>query len=264
LEAQWRDTRKPFATVTSALLSLVVVSTTLFITKPPIFITPRHRGYDFTYTYHAPTHRGGAITIGLWGPLQMLAPYFGPGPVAAQELYYGLWQGCVTQLPETTLELAGWKPDQCTEVPTVANGGESPDEKTTIFHIDPRAVWSDGVPITAADFLFACHLLADPNLGGGGYPWNQLKQCTAPDPTTVRIDWSAALVDYLPLLSNSLGSLVPVPLHAFATGPFAGVYVPATGAYNSALARQLVASARFTAAMYPDNGPFTVLMRRSS
>jgi ABC-type transport system substrate-binding protein/class 3 adenylate cyclase len=259
LETQWRDARKPVAAVTSALLSLVVVSTTLFITKPPLYITPRHLGYDFSYTYHAPTHRGGAMTIGLWGPLRTLAPYFGPGLEAIQELNYGLWQGCVTQLPDTTLGMTGWRADQCTEVPNVGNTGEDPLNKWTTFHIDPRAVWSDGVPITAADFLFTCHLLADPNLGGGGYPWNQPTQCTAPDPKTVRIDWPAALVDYLPLLSNSPGGLIPIPLHAFTTGLYAGVYVPATGTYNSALAQQLVKSVRFIAALYPDNGPFTVL-----
>ncbi|HEV2460821.1 MAG TPA: hypothetical protein VGS80_20915 [Ktedonobacterales bacterium] len=58
LETQWRDARKPVSAVTSTLLSLVVVATTLFFTKPPIFIGPTDSGYGFSYTYHAPgTHR---------------------------------------------------------------------------------------------------------------------------------------------------------------------------------------------------------------
>jgi ABC-type transport system substrate-binding protein/class 3 adenylate cyclase len=250
LETQWRDARKPVSAVTSTLLSLVVVVTTLFITKPPLVLGSQHLGYDFSYTYHAPTHRGGTVTVGLWGGLDTLTPYPGLVQAASPELFLGLWNSCLTQLPDATLGLAGWKPDQCTEVPTIANGGESPDYRTTIFHIDPRAVWSDGVPITAADYLFAHHLLADPN---GGSPWS-LAHLTALDPRTVRIDWSVEFGDYLSLL----GGLLPLPVHAYATGPFAGVYNTQTDAYDSKLARQLIASADFNAALPVDNGPFTV------
>ncbi len=67
MESQWRDARKPFAAVTSSLLTLAVVLTTLFATKPPILLKPVP--YIFDYTYHAPTHLGGAITIGWAQPL---------------------------------------------------------------------------------------------------------------------------------------------------------------------------------------------------
>jgi ABC-type transport system substrate-binding protein len=251
LQTQWRDARKLVSAVTSALLSLVVVSTTLFITKPAVVVGPAHLGYDFSYAYHAPTHRGGAITLGLWGSPQTLNPY---GVGHSQLAPYGLWHSCLTQLPEVALRLASYKPDQCAEVPTVENGQEDPFGKWTIFHVDPRAVWSDGTPIIAADFLFAQHLSADPNVSTfGTAPWNQMT-LTALDARTVRIDWSVGYGDYL----NVLALMVPLPLYAYASGPFAGVYNPQTGAYNSTLAQQLVASAGFNAAMPVDNGPFTV------
>jgi ABC-type transport system substrate-binding protein len=250
LLTQWRDARKPFAAVTSALLSVVIVTTTLFITKPTIFLGPQHLGYDFSYTYHAPTHKGGAITVGLLGYLGSLVP----GEMGVGESF-GVGNGCVTHLPDLTLGLPGYKPDQCTEVPTIANGGESPDYKTTIFRIDPRAVWSDGKPITADDYLFAYHLDADPNIAGGGFPMNQIQQLTALDARTVRIDWSVGFAEYLEILHHTL---LPIPLHAYATGSFAGMYDPKSGAYNSVLAQQLVASPSFNAAMPVDNGPFTV------
>jgi ABC-type transport system substrate-binding protein len=143
-------------------------------------------------------------------------------------------------------------PDQCTEVPTVDNGGESGDEKTTTLHIDPRAVWSDGVPITAADFLFAQRLFADPNILGGP-PWNQMS-LTALDPRTVQIRWDVPYADYL----TALLAIPPVPLHVYATGKLAHVYEPAAGAYDSTLAQQVVNDATFTTAIPVDNGPFTV------
>jgi ABC-type transport system substrate-binding protein/class 3 adenylate cyclase len=254
LETQWRDARKPVTAVTSALLSLVVVVTTLFITKPPIVIGPTHLGYDFSYTYHTPTHRGGTVTVEFGGALQGLTPY---GSMGTDQIFTGLWQSCLTQLPDVALGLAAYKPDQCTEVPTVANGGEDPDGKWTIFHIDPRAVWSDGVPITAADYLFSDQLGQDRNVGGGGPPFTQhtLSMPDPSDPRTVRIDWTApsGFGDYLAVLIR----LQPVPLHVYATGQFAEVYDPKTGAYNPALAQQLVASPRYLTPPV-DDGPFTV------
>ena len=252
LLSQWRDARKPFATVTSALLCLVVVSTTLFVTKPPIFVGPKHVGYDFSYTYHAPTHTGGAVTVGVAALLESIAPPF---------LNYGLnerevvpiWDSCVVQLPDLTLRLAdGWKADQCTEVPTIPNGDESADYRSTTFHIDPHAVWSDGTPVTADDFLFSARLAADPVINGLD-PWD-LMHLTAPDSHTVQIHWSVPYADYLTVLGN----LYPMPLQVFATGKFAGVYDPKTGAYNAALAQQLWASTAFNTTIPVDNGPFTV------
>ncbi len=251
LFSQWRDARKPFAAVTSSLLSLVVALTTLFITKPPIFIGPKHLGYDFTSTYHRPTHTGGAITVGLASSIFSVAsPYLNYGTNEAQ--FVPVWDSCVVQLPDLTLGLDGWKPDQCTEVPTVDNGEESGDEKTTTFHIDPHAVWSDGTPITADDFLFSARLDADPAINGS-HPWD-LMHLSAPDPSTVQIQWSVPYADYLTVL----GSLYPVPFHVYASGKFAGVFNSRTSAYNSTLAQQLQASAQFNTTIPVDNGPFTV------
>jgi ABC-type transport system substrate-binding protein len=250
---EWRDARKGLATVLSLLLTLAVVLTTLFVTKqttlPPT--APAQLGYDFSYTYHAPTHLGGAITVGLGDIRSLALNGLGPGgaPIASP-----LAQNCIVELPDLSLGFDGWRADQCTEIPTVDNGGESPDEKTTIIHIDSRAVWSDGTPITASDFLFSARMLADPNIPGGGFaPWNQMT-LTAPDPHTVQIRWAVPYADYLTALSQ----FPPLPLHVYKTGKFAGVYDAATGAYNSALAQQLRNTPAFNTQIPVDNGPFTV------
>ncbi len=77
---------------------------------------------------------------------------------------------------------------------------------------------------------------------------------TALDTRTVRIDWSVAFGDYLAVLA----SIGPLPLHVYATGQFAGIYNPQTGAYRSTLAQQLVKSTSFNSTIPVDNGPFTV------
>jgi ABC-type transport system substrate-binding protein len=250
---EWRDARRGLSAVLSVLLTLAVVVTALFVTKPTTLLPPppKHLGYDFSYTYHAPTHLGGSITLGMFDSLYTLAPdQLGVGSF---DLAFPLWQGCVVQLPDLTLGLDGWKADQCTQVPTVQDGGESPDQKTTTFQIDPRAVWSDGVPITADDFLFAAQLAQDPTISQSYiqlFHWH----LSALDAHTIRIQWPTPTADYL----FDLAQLTPVPLHVYATGKFAGVYNPETGAYNSTLAQQLVASPSFYGSIPVDNGPFTV------
>ncbi|HEX9035723.1 MAG TPA: ABC transporter substrate-binding protein [Ktedonobacterales bacterium] len=226
LASEWRSARKPVAAVTSALLSLVVVSTTLFITKPEIFVlasSPKHLGYDFSYVYHKPTHRGGQVTIAF--PIEVELGFNFAGPI-------NLWQSCIIQLPDTALGLDGWKADQCAEVPTIDNGGESFDLRTTTLHIDPRAVWSDGVPLTADDFRFEDNV----STAEQGMPTAQQRTLLVPDPHTLIIHWAHQYGDFLSFVEN----LAPWPLHALATGKLAGVYDPKTGHVNVALANQLL------------------------
>jgi peptide/nickel transport system substrate-binding protein len=253
---EWRDARRGLSAVLSVLLTLAVVLTALFVAKPTTLVvsSPKPSGYDFSYTYHTPTHLGGSVTVGLVGGIESLSLNgLGPGGTPINS---PLAQSCLVQLPDLSLGLNGngWRADQCTEVPTVDNGGESPDGRITTFHIDPRAVWSDGTPIKAEDFLFDARLLADPNVNVyGSAVWDQMT-LTAPDPSTVQIRWAAPYADYLTLLAQ----FPPVPLHVYATGKFAGIYHPTTGAYNTAQAQQLINSPAFNTTIPVDNGPFTV------
>ena len=252
LRIDWRAARQPFATMTSALLAAVVVLTTLFATIPQQVVTSQQKGYDFSYTYHKPTHIGGTITIGFPDGLETLAVNgLGDG---IEPFVSPIWQACVIKLPDQKLGLAGggWQPDQCTEVPTVENGGESADGKTTTFHIDPHAIWSDGVPLTADDFLFAEQMGTDPNIIGD-YP-SPRATLTALDAHTVQMRWDKPNGDYLQALWN----FTPLPLHVYATGKFAPIYNPATGAYNSMLAQQLRVTPAFNTTIPVDNGPFMI------
>ncbi len=72
--------------------------------------------------------------------------------------WYGVLDGNVNvgvwRFDGTTGELV---PDLITEAPSFANGGLTENENGTLtvrYEIDPDAVWSDGEPITGADFAF--------------------------------------------------------------------------------------------------------------
>lgn len=264
LRRQWRAMRQPVVALTSGLLSLVVVLTTLFASMPrQVIASHPPQGYDFSYTYHQPTHTGGSITIETALPIHTLLPPMLRGDQLPDEVYHPVWNACVVQLPDLKLpSLDGWKPDQCSEVPSVANGEEDPSGKWTIFRIDPRAVWSDGQPLTADDFLFTWRLSTDPNVQAAVWPcecpsidppWS-LMRLTRLDMRTVRIDWSKPYVEYL----TALAQLTPLPLHVYTRGQYAGVYNALTGAYNSGLARRLAAEPNFNLWIPVDNGPFLV------
>ncbi len=91
-------------------------------------------------------------------------------------------------------------PDLATAVPSVANGGISRDLKTYTYHLDPRALWHDGVPVTAADVVFTWHEIMDPRnnvTSRNGY--DHIANVVAVDPHTVRISYREP---YAPALNN--------------------------------------------------------------
>jgi ABC-type transport system substrate-binding protein/serine/threonine protein kinase len=58
-------------------------------------------------------------------------------------------------------------PGAATEVPSLQNGGISPDAKTWAFHLRPHLVWSDGQPYDARDVDFTWKLWRNPKFGAG-------------------------------------------------------------------------------------------------
>ena len=67
-------------------------------------------------------------------------------------LFYGDAQGVV-------------HPGAATELPTIQNGGISPDAKTWTFHLRPHLVWSDGQPYDARDVDYTWQLWKSPSFG---------------------------------------------------------------------------------------------------
>jgi peptide/nickel transport system substrate-binding protein len=77
------------------------------------------------------------------------------------------------------------------EVPTVENGGISPDRREIVWKLKPGIVWSDGTPLTAEDVAFSAAYCMDP-AGGchqAGY-FAGVESVEALDPLTVRIRYA--------------------------------------------------------------------------
>ncbi len=77
-------------------------------------------------------------------------------------------------------------PDAAVAVPTLANGGISPDGLRVTYHLRPGIRWHDGRPLTARDCVFTFHAIMNPrNNVPDRHGYDQIAAVTAPDDTTV-------------------------------------------------------------------------------
>jgi len=117
-------------------------------------------------------------------------------------------------------EKGNYFPDLATEVPTPQNGGISKDGKTIVVHLRKGVVWSDGEPLTAADWLFTYHaVMNDANNVKSRYGWDQIASAEAPDPHTIVIHLKRPTVQVLGILTMGGAAYPPLPAHLLAKYP---------------------------------------------
>ncbi len=88
------------------------------------------------------------------------------------------------------------------EVPSVENGGVSEDGQVLTLTLRDDIVWSDGVPITSADFVFTYEMIiSDSNTPQTRYPYDEaVASVTAPDERTVVVTFTQPLASWLGLI----------------------------------------------------------------
>ncbi|MDO5604448.1 MAG: peptide ABC transporter substrate-binding protein [Paracoccus sp. (in: a-proteobacteria)] len=99
------------------------------------------------------TGTGGEFRFWLLDPVETLDPANAVDR-GADDAVRNLFEGLLNEAPDGTL------------LPGVASGySESDDGLRYVFTLRPQARWSDGVPVTAQDFVHAWRRLADPATG---------------------------------------------------------------------------------------------------
>jgi peptide/nickel transport system substrate-binding protein len=94
-------------------------------------------------------------------------------------------------------------PEVAAVVPTIANGGISPNEMTIRYRLRRDVRWSDGVPLTAHDVAFTFSALMNPrNNVGSTEGIDQIASVEAPDDSTVVVHMKRP---YSPVLTTFLG-----------------------------------------------------------
>jgi peptide/nickel transport system substrate-binding protein len=110
--------------------------------------------------------------------------------------------------------LGNYVPDLATAVPTTANGGISRDGKMIVVHLRRGVRWSDGAPLTAADWLFTYRAVRDPrNNVKTRYGWDDLVSAVAPDPYTLVLRLKRPSVAVLGILAMGGAGYPPMPAH---------------------------------------------------
>jgi peptide/nickel transport system substrate-binding protein len=99
-------------------------------------------------------------------------------------------------------------PQLASEIPTVDNGGISEDGLTITVRLREDAVWSDGEPVTAEDFVFTYEMIMDDrNSVLSRAPYDQVvESVTAEDDHTLVISF---FEPYAPWLSNIFDFVIP-------------------------------------------------------
>lgn len=142
----------PDAASASASASTVATTTSSTTSAPVPSTTPDATPTGDVVLSDSPTY-GGLVTVGLVGEPTTLNPFEPDGGLPSlRAIGRAVWVGAVSLDPQT-LEPA---PQVANEIPSEANGGivRNEDGSMTVrYRINPQAVWSDGTPITGADFL---------------------------------------------------------------------------------------------------------------
>lgn len=133
-------------------------------------------------------------------------------------IYTQMWYG--TTVHDLFLAPAWWIDDEgqaipaiASEIPSVENGGVSADGTIITIKIRDNAVWSDGEPITADDFIFTYNMILDEsNTVGTRYPYDQkIKSVEAPDEHTVVVTYNEPFAAWVTTLFS--GVTPPLPEH---------------------------------------------------
>src|SRR5579864_4022201 len=147
---------------------------------------------DFSHMPYAnpDASKGGRLIWGLSGTFDSLNPLIVKG-LAVQQIRGFVVESLMARGNDEPFTLYGLLPR------TV----ETDDERSYVtFHLDPRARFSDGKPVTAEDVLFSWALLRDHGRPNHRQYYAKVAKADAPDPLTVRFDLTGANDRELPLI----------------------------------------------------------------
>ena len=146
--------------------------------------------------------RGGRLVLGVQGSFDALNPFTIKGLTAA----HGVSNLTVEPLMRRSLD------EPFTLYPLIAESVAVPEDRSSVtFRLDPRARFSDGAPVTAADVAFSFELLRERGRPNFREYYGKVAGISVGDPRTVRFDLSGSGDRELPLI---LGLMPVLAKHA--------------------------------------------------
>jgi peptide/nickel transport system substrate-binding protein len=151
--------------------------------------------------------KGGRLVEGILGTFDSLNPLIVRG-LAVQQIRGFVVESLMARGNDEAFTLYG----------LLAKSVETDDSRSYVtFHLDPRARFSDGQPVTAEDVLFSWALLRDHGRPNHRQYYAKVVKAEAPDPLTARFDLSGVNDRELPLI---LGLMPVLPKHAVDVATF--------------------------------------------
>lgn len=126
--------------------------------------------------------------------------------------------------PLATHDMAGnLIPVLASDIPSLENGGISPDGKTVVWKLKPGVRWADGAPFTAEDVCFTYEFIVDPAIDAYSATYYQaVESVTAVDALTVRITFKTPDSGWFQPFVGDIG--VIVPRHLFKAHPVGEIH----------------------------------------
>ena len=158
---------------------------------------------DFSHMPYAnpDAPRGGRLVWSVLGTFDSLNPLIVRG-LAVQQIRGFVVESLMARGNDEAFTLYG----------LLARSVETDDARSYVtFHLDPRARFSDGKPVTAEEVLFSWALLRDQGRPNHRQYYAKVVKADAPDPLTARFDLAGANDRELPLI---LGLMPVLPKHA--------------------------------------------------
>jgi len=194
------ETAKASGTVRRFVRSLAAVRAPALVLATALLAGAALAGGPPRFT---PEQVGGTIHENLSGEPQTL------NPLTAKDLYARIIQDRVLE------SLIDRDPDTLQWRAQVADRWEiSPDGLTITFHLDPRAKFSDNVPVTADDVLFTYETIMNPKVDArevASY-FEDCRACEKVDDRTVRFIWKKP---YFKSLETSNVAVIPKHVYQF-------------------------------------------------
>lgn len=112
-------------------------------------------------------------------------------------------------------------PELATIVPTLRNGGISPDGRTIVYHLRRGVNWHDGPPFTAADVIFTWHAIMNKkNNVGSTVGYDDVTSIDARDTYTIAVHLKRPYAPFIASFFAPSGTPYPVlPAHLLARYP---------------------------------------------
>jgi peptide/nickel transport system substrate-binding protein len=190
----WRPIRQAVAALNA--LALVVGLPFGAASAAPGYAIAAHGeptlGADFANLPYANADapKGGRLRLAFIGTFDSLNPYNVKALSTAQGLVGNVYQSLMFRSADEPFSLYG----------LIARSVETdPARDWVVFHLDPRARFSDGSPVTAADVAFTFALLKEKGRPQQRAAYSLVKAIETPDDMTVRYDLSGAGDRELPL-----------------------------------------------------------------